>query len=127
MKLYRYVLVRFKGTSKKCYYYRTNNKKLKIRDIVIVPVGKDDHLDVAEIVAVKDFAKNEIPYPLEKTKQVVGKATKFRCILAALGDAIDKAIMEREKQEELQEELQEDEDDLAWIDEIEMWSAFFED
>ncbi len=123
MKLYRYVLVRFEEKSGKFYSYRTKNKKLKVRDLVIVPVGRDNHPDVAEIVAVKDFAKNEVPYPLKKTKQVTCKATKFRCILAALGDALDKAIRERERQKELQPSK----DDLAWIDGMEAWSALFEE
>ena len=49
MKTYRYVLVRFDDTAKKLYSYRTNNKKLKVHDLVIVPVGKDNHPGVAEI------------------------------------------------------------------------------
>ena len=122
MKTYRYVLVRFDESAKKLYSYRTKNKKLKVHDLVIVPVGKDNHPDVAEIMLVKDFSKNEVPYPVEKTKQVTCKATKIRCVFAALGDALDKAIIEREKQKELEWKV----DDLAWIDQIEMWSAFME-
>ena len=122
MKTYRYVLVRFDESAKKLYSYRTKNKKLKVHDLVIVPVGKDNHPDVAEIMLVKDFPKNEVPYPVEKTKQVTCKATKIRCVFAALGDALDKAIIEREKQKELEWKV----DDLAWIDQIEMWSAFVE-
>jgi len=122
MKTYRYVLVRFDETAKKLYSYRTTNKKLKAHDLVIVPVGKDNHPEVAEIMVVKDFTKDKVPYPVSKTKKVTAKATKFRCILAALGDALDKAIIEREKQKELEWNV----DDLSWIDNIEMWSAFLE-
>lgn len=122
MKTYRYVLVRFDEAAKKLYSYRTNNKKLKVHDLVIVPVGKDNHPEVAEIMLVKDFAKTEVPYPVEKTKQVTCKATKLRCFFAALGDALDKAIIEREKKKELEWTI----DDLAWIDDIEEWSAAFE-
>ena len=123
MKTFRYVLVRFDDTAKKLQSYRTKNKKLKVHDLVIVPVGKDNHPEVAEIMLAKDFSKNEVPYPLEKTKQVTCKATKIRCFFAALGAALDNAIIEREKRKELEWKA----DDLSWIDDIEAWSAFMDD
>ena len=60
---------------------------------------------------------------MEKTKQVTCKATKIRCFFAALGAALDNAIIEREKRKELEWKA----DDLSWIDDIEAWSAFMDD
>ena len=70
---YTYVSVCFnKGTQP--YSYRTNIKSIKAGDIVVVPVSNDEK--IATVTAVKKYKKADVPYPIEKTKFVIRKATK---------------------------------------------------
>lgn len=44
-------------------------------DYVVVPVGKDNHHSIAEVVKMKYFAEEAVPLPLEKTKHIIRKCT----------------------------------------------------
>ena len=60
--------------SGKTYYYRTRNPKLKVGDTVYVPFGYNAPKKIGVIVRKEDFAGCEVPFPLEKTKFIIGKA-----------------------------------------------------
>ena len=70
---YIYVSVNFKigGQS---YSYRTNDTSIKNGDMVIVPAGEAEK--VGYVTAVNTYRKSDVPYPIEKTKLVIRKATK---------------------------------------------------
>lgn len=54
------------------YTYRTTDKSITINTVVMVPVG--DEIKPAIVTEVKVYKEKDVPYPLEKTKLVVGKA-----------------------------------------------------
>ena len=58
----------------KLYYYRTRNPRLKIGDRVYVPVGRASMKKTGKIVSMENVTGEDIPYPLEKTKFIIGKA-----------------------------------------------------
>lgn len=62
--------------SGKTFYYRTRNPKLRVRDFVYVPVGYDYSKKVGQIVTIKKYAGNKVPYPIEKTKYIIGLAER---------------------------------------------------
>ena len=70
---YIYVSVNFKigGQS---YSYRTNDASIKSGDMVVVPAG--DSEKIGYVTAVNTFKKSGVPYPVEKTKLIIRKATK---------------------------------------------------
>ena len=57
------------------YSYSVNRLGLVPGDIVIVPVGEDNKLTVAKVISVDEYTAATAPYPIEKTKLVVRKAT----------------------------------------------------
>ena len=59
----------------KSYYYRTDDDTLSIGDSVFVPVGKDGHLAIVEIVKIDYFPQEKLPFPLQKMKQIIRKCT----------------------------------------------------
>lgn len=59
----------------KSYYYIADDDNIKVGDYVVVPVGKDNHHSVAEVVKVEFFAEENVPLPLEKTKHIIRKCT----------------------------------------------------
>jgi len=70
---YIYVSVSFKIGSQS-YSYRTKDGSIKKGDMVVVPVG--DKEKVGYVTDVNIYKKANVPYPLEKTKLVIRKATK---------------------------------------------------
>lgn len=64
--------------SGKTFYYRTRNPELKVGDFVYVPVGYKYRKNIGCIVAIKKYAATEVPYPLEKTKYIIGKVNTER-------------------------------------------------
>jgi len=60
--------------SGKTFYYRTRNPHLKVGDRVFVPVGREYRKEIGRIVSKKDYIGRYAPYPLEKTKHIIGKA-----------------------------------------------------
>lgn len=61
------------GSSKKAYYYRTEDDNIEEGDLVIVPVGSDNHEAEALVVKVEYFNKEDVPFPLNKTKFIIEK------------------------------------------------------
>lgn len=57
----------------KSYYYIADEDNIEVGDCVVVPVGKDNHHSVAEVVKIEYFAEEEVPLPLEKTKHIIRK------------------------------------------------------
>ena len=70
---YTYVSVSFYPGGK-VYDYRTDDKTIKAGDLVIVPVAGEEK--TATVTAVNKYKKTDVPFPLEKTKYVIRKATK---------------------------------------------------
>ena len=58
----------------KILYYRTRNPELKVGDKVYVPVGRAYEKKTGKIVRMESVCGEDIPYPLEKTKFIIGKA-----------------------------------------------------
>lgn len=72
-KTYIYVLVAFEGTSH-LYSYKTTDTSIKPGDYVIVPVaGKDPQTVLVKKVGF--YTEQNAPYPVNKTKDVIGHAT----------------------------------------------------
>lgn len=57
----------------KSYYYLTEDDSIKIDDFVLVPVGKDNHEVVVEVVNIEYFSEDNVPLPIEKTKRIIRK------------------------------------------------------
>jgi ADP-ribosylglycohydrolase len=56
------------------YHYRTTDLRIDVGDIVIVPVGDDNHEQEVTVKTVDYCRWDDTPYPLEKTKQIIRKA-----------------------------------------------------
>lgn len=61
------------GSGKKTSYYRTEDDEIEEGDLVLVPVGPDNHEAVAFVDKVEYFYKEDVPFPLEKTKFILEK------------------------------------------------------
>lgn len=61
------------GSGEKTYYYRTEDDEIEEGDLVLVPVGPDNHEAVAFVDKVEYFYKEDVPFPLEKTKFILEK------------------------------------------------------
>ena len=59
--------------SGKSFYYRTRNPELKVGDMVYVPVGYKYEKKIGQIVSMKNYKGSKAPYPLERTKHILGK------------------------------------------------------
>ena len=59
--------------SEKYFYYRTRNPHLRVGDKVYVPVGYKYEKKVGTIISMKNYVGTKAPYPLEKTKHIIGK------------------------------------------------------
>ena len=59
--------------SGKYFYYRTRNPELKVGDMVYVPVGYKYQKKVGKIISMKEYKGSKAPYPLERTKHIIGK------------------------------------------------------
>ncbi len=59
----------------KSYYYIADEDNISVGDYIIVPVGKDNHHSVAEVVKVEYFAEEDVPLPLDRTKHIIRKCT----------------------------------------------------
>lgn len=60
----------------KSYYYLTEDDSLSIGDFVFVPVGKDGHTAIVEIVNIEYFPEDKAPFPLDKVKRIIRKCTE---------------------------------------------------
>ena len=59
--------------SGRTYYYRTRNPELNVGDTVYVPFGYNAPKKIGVIVSMEDFEGHDVPFPLEKTKFIIGK------------------------------------------------------
>lgn len=73
-KKYIYVFVLFESGNH-AYAYRTTDKTIKAGDVVVVPVAGNDR-KAAYVDEVRVVTEDNLPYPLEKTKMVLGRAKK---------------------------------------------------
>ncbi len=91
-KKYIYVSVCFQE-SKVPYYYRTDDRHIRVNDVVIVPAGSEQK--AARVVAKEVFKEKNVPYPIAQTKVVLRRAIwaerrAFRknCKCASIGSEI---------------------------------------
>ncbi|MBR5468347.1 MAG: hypothetical protein IKU80_03840 [Firmicutes bacterium] len=70
---YIYCSVSFGHGGSKTYYYRTEDETLKCGDEVIVFVGNEGLKNVGRIVKIERFSAENVPYPVNKTKIILGK------------------------------------------------------
>lgn len=59
----------------KSYYYLIEDDSIEMGDFVLVPVGKDNHEVVVEVVNIEYFNEENVPLPIEKTKRIIRKCT----------------------------------------------------
>lgn len=71
-KVHTYCSVTFEDNGK-TFYYRTRNPELKVGDLVYVPVGYKYEKKIGRITKMKDYLGYLAPYPLERTKHIIGK------------------------------------------------------
>lgn len=60
--------------SGRTYYYRTRNPELKVGDRVYAPVGYKYEKKIGRIVEMKTYPGRRVPFPLERTRHLCGKA-----------------------------------------------------
>ncbi len=70
--VYTFCGVRFPGW-KRVYYYRTDDETLSVGDQVLVP-GRDGPTE-AEVVSIEKHRRDTAPYPVDRAKFVVEKAS----------------------------------------------------
>ena len=154
-KKYIYLSVCFQG-SRKPYAYRTDDKSIKVNDVVMVPVP-DGEAKPAIVADVKISTAKDAPWPPDQTKMIIGRADRKNRKLFAGVDMrmpIDISVMRRktrkgveevvttaEQRKQMRKELSKypylkiietrkpakPADDLAWIDELEFFDAIFDD
>lgn len=73
IELYRYISVLYmdEPMDGKTYYYKTNKYDLDEGDIVIV--DRNGELVKAEVISVEVYKENEVPFPLDKVKDIIDK------------------------------------------------------
>ena len=87
---YRYCQIRF-AAGGQLYSYLADDLELQAGDYVVVPAGPDNCEKIVEVVSVQDYARDKVPYPLEKTKKVLRKASREE-ITRVLADVLAKTI-----------------------------------
>ncbi len=55
------------------YYYTTKDNSLRKTDKVLVPLGPDNVTTRGEISKIEYFFPNKTPYPIEETKEIIGR------------------------------------------------------
>lgn len=56
------------------YYYLTDDESLKIGDFVVVPAGRKNEEKTVCIQDIEYFQREEVPFPLERTKKILRRA-----------------------------------------------------
>ena len=59
----------------KPYHYLTNDDTLRVDDSVLVPVKSENRIVMASIVDIEYFPEDEAPYPMEKLRRILRKAS----------------------------------------------------
>ena len=156
-KKYIYLSVCFKDSGKS-YSYRTEDKSIKVNDVVMVP-GPNEHDKPAIVARVDVCTETEAPYPPNETKLITGRADrKNRKLFAGIDMRIpfdiakirvntekgtQEIITTESQRRELRKKYGKDpnlkiiesckpakdiqNDELGWIDELEMLDAIFDD
>ncbi len=70
--IYHYCGVVYEGNSYP-YHYMTDDTSLKVGDLVVVPVGRQNIETIAEIVSMEEHTRLTVPYPVEKVKHIIRK------------------------------------------------------
>lgn len=73
---YIYCDVSFTPTGK-TYCYRAEDESLNVGDCVLVPAGPYSKKAVGVIRQVRHYKKCDVPYPLEKTRVIIGRCDGF--------------------------------------------------
>lgn len=73
--IYTFIGVLFPYTSHH-YHYLTDDDSITIGDYVVVPVGVENKESVAKVVSVEKHLRISAPFPVEKTKKIIGKYVK---------------------------------------------------
>ncbi len=73
MKKYTYVEVWFVNGNHP-YTYRTEDTTISINTVVMVPAG--DEVKPAIVSSVNRYREEAVPYPLDETKEIIGKADR---------------------------------------------------
>ncbi|HOO26131.1 MAG TPA: hypothetical protein PKW24_05925 [Clostridiales bacterium] len=60
------------GDEEKTYYYFSEDEEIDFYDDVWVPAGKDNAPAIATVVDIEFFKKEDIPFPFEKIKTIIG-------------------------------------------------------
>lgn len=59
----------------KTYYYTTEEESIEIGDMVIITVGADNTELTGEVENIEYFLPENVPFPLERTKTIIRKAS----------------------------------------------------
>lgn len=70
-----YLSVAFEEDTEDTYYYLCDDDSVEVGDIIVVPSGEENELKLARVMDVDYFESSIVPYPLEKTKKMIRKAT----------------------------------------------------
>lgn len=154
-KKYIYLSVCFQG-SRKPYAYRTDDRSIKVNDVVMVPVPEGASRP-AIVADVRICTAKDAPWPPDQTKMIIGRADrKNRKLFAGVdmrvpidisvmhrktGKGVEEVVTTAEQRKQMRKELAKyphlkiietrkpakPADDLAWIDELEFFDAIFDD
>jgi len=58
------------------YYYIADDDSIEVGDFVLVPAGTDNHLAIVNVVKIEHFSREDVPFPVEKTKHIIRKCTE---------------------------------------------------
>ncbi|WP_353948644.1 ADP-ribosylglycohydrolase family protein [Sporolactobacillus sp. Y61] len=59
--------------SDRTYYYQTDDEGIEVGDYVRVPFGASNMEGTARVESIDYFPIEEVPFPLEKTKKIIGR------------------------------------------------------
>jgi hypothetical protein len=101
-EIYRYCTVVF-HPGERGYAYRTEDKTVLVGDYVLVPAGADNAPELANVASVGEYTAEAAPYPVEKTKTILRKATRAESALILPQTATAAAPQEDVKKEPTKE------------------------
>lgn len=70
---YIYLTVIFENNGKP-YFYLTDDDSIDINDFLLVEAGSDNHKAIVKVVGVDYYKKEEVPYPVDKTRKILRRA-----------------------------------------------------
>ncbi len=72
--------------SNKGFYYLTEDDSLQIGEKVIVPCGKNNARREAIIKKVEYFLEEDVPFPVDKTKRIIGRIQEHGLVVSIYDD-----------------------------------------